>query len=205
MTRRLGLPFEKPIRHMREYLEVLQPLLAQTRVEYAGVEQRIRLQLTLPGVTAPPVLLGALGPQMLRLAGRLADGVAIWLGGARYLRDFALPQLLEVAAAANRPDPRIVVGLPVAVCDDPETGREAAAKLVDPSAALPSYQAVLERGGAERPSDVALVGNESLVTERLAELADLGVSDFNAIVVPVPGEAGSRERTLALLASRARG
>jgi alkanesulfonate monooxygenase SsuD/methylene tetrahydromethanopterin reductase-like flavin-dependent oxidoreductase (luciferase family) len=189
---------------MREYLEVLQPLLAQTRVEYVGAEQRIRLQLTLPGVTAPPVLLGALGPQMLRLAGRLADGVAIWLGGARYLRDFALPRLLEVAAAANRPDPRIAVGLPVAVCDDPEIGREAIAKLVDPSAALPSYRAVLERGGAERPSDVALIGPESLVAEQLAELADLGVSDFNAIVVPVPGETGSRERTLSLLASRAR-
>ena len=156
--------------------------------------------MNVPGAQAPPVLVGALGPQMLRLCARLADGVAIWLGGADFLERFALAHLREASAAAGRPFPRLAVGLPIAVCRDRAAARATAARWLAQSSALPSYQAVLARGGAAAPEDTAILGDEAEVRAQLARLAALGVSDFNAVCVPLPEEPDSLERTHALLA-----
>ena len=199
IEKRLGLDFSRPVRHMREYLEVLLPLLRGEPVAHDGQRFRVRPSLDVPGAKAPPVLVGALGPQMLRLCARLADGVAIWLGGAEFLERFALAELREASAASGRPFPRLAVGLPVAVCRDRAAARAAAAHMLAQSSALPSYRAVLARGGAAAPEDVAILGDEAEVRAQLARLAALGVSDFNAWCVPVPEEPDSIERTHALL------
>src|SRR4030095_8975435 len=134
---------------------------------------------------------GALGPQMLRLCARLADGVAIWLGGAAFLEGFALAHLREASAAAERPFPRLAVGLPIAVC----RARMAARALRAERPALRAFRAARARGGAAAPVDVAVLGDEAEVRAQLARLAALGVSDFNAVCMPVPGEPDSLERT----------
>ena len=202
IEKRLGLDFSRPVRHMREYLAVLLPLLRGEPVAHDGQLFRVRLSLNVPGAEAPQVLVGALGPQMLRLCARVADGVAIWLGGAEYLERFALAHLREASAAAGRPFPRIAVGLPIAVCRDREAARATAARMLAESSALPSYRAVLARGGAAAPEDVAILGDEAEVRGQLARLAALGVSDFNAWCVPIPEEPDSLERTHALLAEQ---
>jgi F420-dependent oxidoreductase-like protein len=199
IEKRLGLDFSRPLRHMREYLEVLLPLLRGEAVAYRGEVYRVRLSIQVPGAQAPPVLVGALGPQMLRLCARLADGVAIWLGGAAYLEHFALAELRAGSAAAGRPLPRIAVGLPIAVCSDRAAGRAAAHQMLAQSSALPSYQGALARGGARSPEDVAILGDEKSVRAQLDQLAALGVSDFNAVCVPIPDEPHALDRTLALL------
>jgi F420-dependent oxidoreductase-like protein len=199
IEKRLGLDFSRPVRHMREYLEVLLPLLRGERVAHEGACFRVRTTVSVPDAKAPTVLVGALGPQMLRLCARLADGVAIWLGGAVFLERFALPALREASAVAGRPFPRLAVGLPIAVCRDRAAARVAAARVLAQSSALPSYQAVLARAGAAAPEDVAILGDEPEVRAQLARLAALGVSDFNAVCVPVPEEPDSLERTHALL------
>jgi F420-dependent oxidoreductase-like protein len=204
IEKRLGLDFSRPVRHMREYLEVLMPLLRGESVAYRGEMFRVRLALQVPGTQPPPVLVGALGPQMLRLCARLADGVAVWLGGAEYLERFALAELRQGSAAAGRPFPRLAVGLPIAVCRDVEAGRAAAERQNAQSAALPSYQGALARGGAKGAADVAILGDESAVRAQLARLAALGVTDFNAVCVPIPEEPHAIERTHALLAELAR-
>ena len=204
IEKRLGLDYGRPVRHMREYLEVLRPLLAGEKAEHRGEEFRVRLRVGVPGAGPPPLLLAALGPQMLRLAGRLADGAALWLGGPRYLEELAVPTLREAADRAGRPPPRIVAGLPVCVCESEAAGRAAVAAMVGPSAVLPSYRAVLEREGARRPEDVGLVGSESEVRERLARLAALGVADFNAVVAGAEGEPDSARRTIDFLAGLSR-
>src|SRR5262245_40142622 len=135
IEKRFGLDFSRPVRHMREYLEVLLPLLRGESVAYQGELFRVRLEMQIPGTVAPPVLVGALGPQMLRLCARLADGVAIWLGGAEFLERFALAELRAGSAAAGRPLPRIAVGLPIAVCTDRAAGRAAAARMLAQSSA----------------------------------------------------------------------
>ena len=200
IEKRLGLDFARPVRHMREYLEVLLPLLRGEQVAHDGQCFRVRLSVGVPDAKAPPVIVGALGPQMLRLCARLADGVAIWLGGADFLERFALAHLREASAAAGRAFPRLAVGLPIAVCRDRAAARSAAARWLAQSSALPSYQGVLARGGASAPEDVAILGDEAEVRAQLERLAALGVSDFNAVCVPLPEERDSLDRTHALLA-----
>jgi F420-dependent oxidoreductase-like protein len=204
VARRYGEPFERPARHMREYLELLVPLLAGERVEQAGERYRISLQLGRLGANPPPVLLAALGPAMLRLAGAAAAGAAIWLGSRLYLEAFAIPRLRQAARDAGRPAPRIVCGFPIAVTRDLPAAREGAQALLARSARLPAYQRVLERGGLTRPSDAAIVGDEDAVARELAGLAGIGVTDLTAALFAVEGDPEAPARTQALLAGLAR-
>jgi F420-dependent oxidoreductase-like protein len=198
---RLGLPYAAPARHMREYLSVLRPLLAGAQVEHAGEWLRVSLQLGMPFAKAPPVFLAALGPQMLRLAGELADGVAIWLGGPRYLERYAIPRVREAARAAGRACPRIACGLPVVVARDAARARASAAAFLARSSRLPAYRRVLEREGAAAPADVAVIGDESAVCAELLRLAELGVTDFNAVPISVDDDPDAVVRTQSCLAA----
>ena len=199
-----GLDYSKPVRHMREYLSVLIPLLEGKQVQFRGEEYRVQAQLTVPGVSRPSVVVAALGPQMLKLAGRLADGTATWMGGASYLRNTAIPAIRAAAADAGRPAPRVVSGFPVAVTDYPDRARESAARIFAVYGQLPSYRAVLDVEGAAGPADVAIVGSEAEVEARLRELADAGVTDFNASPFPVDGDPGAVRRTVEFLAAARR-
>lgn len=201
---RLGLDYSKPIRHMSEYLSVLVPLLAGEAVRFEGHEYRVSLELDLRGVQSPPVLVAALGPQMLELAGRMAAGTAIWLGGPTYLREFALPRITAAARAAARPSPRVVCGFPIAVSKQHEAARRSAAALIERSAKLPSYQAVLARGELSEPASLAIIGDESHVHAELQALAKLGVTDLNAVLFDVDGDPEAWRRSYAFLAELAR-
>jgi len=199
----LGLDYSRPIPHLREYLTVLNALLSGEPTTFQGELYHVNAQVVIPGATKPPVIVAALGPAMLRLAGRLADGTATWMGGLAYLRDVAVPAISAAAAAAGRPAPRIVAGLPVCVTDDPAAARDTANSLFERYGQLPSYRATLDRGGADGPGDVAVVGDERAVEEHLHALAEAGVTDFNAAIFAAPG--GSPERSYELLARLAAG
>jgi F420-dependent oxidoreductase-like protein len=204
VLRRFGLDFERPLRHMQEYLEVLRPLLAGRALEHAG--PRYRVSLAEPGLAAPPpvLLLAALGPGMLRLAGGAADGAAIWLGAPRYLERFAIPRLRAAASEAGRPAPRIACGFPIAVARDRAAALAGANALLARSARLPAYQRVLARAALERPEQTAIIGDEEAVARAVAALAALGVSDLVALPFAVEGDPDAPERTRALLAELAR-
>jgi len=203
IQKRMGIDYGHPLRHMSEYLAVLPPLLKGERVLHRGVDFRIAAQLDPCGAAPPPILLAALGPHMLELAGRCADGVAIWLGGARFVGDFAIPRIDAGAASAGRDRPRVAVGLPVAVTRDP-SAREAAEKFLALSSKLPAYQRVLEREGVTSPGAVALVGDEAHVLRQIEALGELGVSDFNAILFPIESDPDAAGRTRDFLAACAR-
>jgi F420-dependent oxidoreductase-like protein len=197
----LGFDWSHPLRHMREYLSCLGPLLRGEPTSFAGQEFRIEgFQLNVPGASPPPVLVAALGPQMLRLAGRLADGTAIWMGGPRYVAEHAAPAISAAAHEAGRPAPRIVAGLPVCVTDRPDEVRERIARAFERYGQLPSYRAVLDREGAAGPADVAIVGDEAAVEAGLRAMESAGTTDFIASVYAPRGE--DPERTYALLGSR---
>ncbi len=199
-----GLDFSKPIRHMREYLSVLNPLLAGEAARFTGEEYRVAAQLSVPGAQKPSLIVAALGPQMLKLAGRMADGTATWMGGPRYLRETAIPTITAAATEAGRPAPRIVSGFPVAVTNMRDEALAAAAKDFANYGQLPSYRAVLDREGVEGPGDIAIVGDEATVRARLKELAEIGVTDLNASAFRVPGDDEVLGRTWDFLASVAR-
>jgi F420-dependent oxidoreductase-like protein len=179
----LGIDFSHPIRHMREYLACLTGFLSGQPVTYAGDEFHINnVTLVVPGSTPPPVLVAALGPQMLKLTGRIADGTVVWMGGARYLAEHAVPTITAAARAAGRPAPRIVAGLPVCVTDDAARVRQEADAAFGRYGQLPSYRAILDKEGAASPGDVSLIGDERTVLAGLRALAAAGTTDLVAAI-----------------------
>ena len=195
-----GLPFDKPVRHMREYLEALQPLL---RGESSDVHGEIITSvgaIEVADVVAPPVLVAALGEQMLRVTGRLADGTITWCTGPQTLRSHIVPTIAAAAEAAGRPAPRIVASLPIVLTDDVTGAKEFVAQSLQIYGQLPSYRAMLDREGAADPSDIAIVGDEGRASEVLEELRAAGVTDFGAAEMGrTPDEV---ERTRAFLRSQ---
>jgi F420-dependent oxidoreductase-like protein len=201
----LGLSFAKPYSHMREYLAVLGPLVREGRVAYAGQEFRVNANVSVPGAAPCPILIAALAPKMLALAGAETDGTITWMTGPRTIREHTAPRIREAAAKAGRPAPRVVVGLPMAVTADVAAARASAARTFQIYGMLPSYRAMLDREGAEGPADVAVVGSAEEVEARIHELATAGATDLLAIPFPVDGDADAMRRTRALLLRVARG
>jgi F420-dependent oxidoreductase-like protein len=175
-----GLSFDKPVRHMREYLSVLLPMLDGKSVSFNGEEFRVNAAASVAGGSRPPVLVAALGAQMLRVTGTMADGTATWCVGPKVLADLTIPTLRQAAADAGRPEPRVVCALPISVTDDVDAARKQAAKVFAVYDTLPSYKTMMNREGVDGPGDLAIVGTEAEVRDQLDELAAIGVTDFNA-------------------------
>lgn len=199
-----GLDYSRPLRHMREYLAVLVPLLAGGSVQFRGEEYRVAAQLDVPGATRPQLLVAALGPRMLALAGEWADGTATWMAGPKYLAGTAIPALAAATGRTGRPQPRVVAGFPVAVCRDSAAARATAARIFAFYGQLPSYQAVLALEGAAGPEDIAIVGTAEQVESQIQALGRLGVTDLNASLFPVDGDPDAEARTYSLLAALAK-
>jgi F420-dependent oxidoreductase-like protein len=191
-----GYSFEKPVRHMREYLTILMGLLQTGGATFTGETLTFNGGVNVPDTPAPPVLVAALGPQMLQLAGRLADGTITWMTGPATLADLTVPTITKAAAEAGRPAPRIATSLPVCVTDDPDGARARASEIYSVYGMLPSYRAMLDREGAKDPADVALVGSEAEVKAGIERLADAGVTDFAAAEFPQGDDERSRTREL---------
>jgi 5,10-methylenetetrahydromethanopterin reductase len=176
-----GYSFERPARHMREYLAVLAPLLRGEPVNVTGETVRASIALTVPGHDGRvPLLLAALAPAMLKLAAEQTDGTVLWMTGPATVRDYVVPALTKAASAAGRPAPRVVCLLPVCVTDHPDLARTRAERIFSIYGQLPSYRAMLDREGAAGPADVALVGDEAAVRGQIEGLAEAGVTDFIA-------------------------
>ncbi len=202
----LGLSYAKPYSHMKEYVEALNPLLRGEQVAHEGAEYSIHAQFQVPGASAPALLIAALAPKMLALAGSQAAGTITWMTAEKTIREHTAPRINEAAAAAGRPAPRVVCGLPISVTDDPKGARAKAADAFVVYGTLPSYRAMLDREGAEGPGDVAIVGDESDCAAQLDRLAEAGVTDYLAVPFPT-GDDGqaSMARTRDFLIRRIRG
>jgi 5,10-methylenetetrahydromethanopterin reductase len=197
-----GVSWDKPVRQMREYLDGLLPLLAGQPAEAEGEFWTTRGSLQVPGAPTPDVYIAALGPQMLRLAGRRTAGTLTWMTGPKTLAEHIVPTLREAAAEAGRAetDVRVAASLPVSVTDDVEGARAQAAKEFAVYGTLPSYRAMLDREGFAGPEDAAIIGEEKTVSERIDELSGAGVDEFVGAVFDASAEV--RDRTRALLRNK---
>jgi F420-dependent oxidoreductase-like protein len=191
-----GVPFDRPARHSREYLGVLMPLLRGEPADVKGETHTITGRIETPGARPPSVLLAALGPAMLTIAGELADGtVTVWTG-VRTIGTHIVPRITAAADAAGRPAPRVVVNLPIAVTDDPGDTRSSLTERFGGVGLVPGYRAMLDIEGVDGPADVAIVGDEREVENELRRFAAAGATEF--IAVPF-GPAEQVTRTLTLL------
>ena len=193
-----GVPWEKPVRRLSEYLDGLLPLLAGEPADAAGETVTTRGALQIPDAPPPEVYIAALGPQMLRLAGRRSAGTLTWMTGPKTLAEHIGPTLREAAAEAGRPSGavRVAAALPVSVTDDVAQARAQAATLFAMYGQLPSYRAMLDREGFAAPEDAALIGDEATVTERIDELRGAGVDEFVGIAFDPTPEGQTRTRAL---------
>lgn len=198
-----GMSFDKPATYMKEYLASLMPLLRGETVRSTGerVTTNAFTPVEVPGAAPPPVLVAALGPTMLKLAGTVADGTITWMTGTNTIGDHTAPAITAAAEAAGRPAPRVVVSLPVAVTADVEGAKTRMNELFSIYPNLPSYRAMLDKEGADTAADIGFVGDEEAVTASIQRLADAGATDLVASIV---GDSEERRRTFALLSELAR-
>jgi F420-dependent oxidoreductase-like protein len=197
-----GLSYDSPGRNTEEYVAILAALLRGEAVAFDGVEWSTHGSVA---VAQPvPVLVAALSPRLLRVAGGIADGTITYLANARLLESRIVPQVHAIAAERGRPTPRIVAGIPVAVHDDVQEARDWYGQGPGRYATLPNYQRVVAAGGASTAGDVAVVGDEASVSKQLQAVIDAGATDIWAGIFPVGDDASaSLRRTTDLLATLA--
>jgi alkanesulfonate monooxygenase SsuD/methylene tetrahydromethanopterin reductase-like flavin-dependent oxidoreductase (luciferase family) len=180
---RLGLSYEHVGQHTEDYVGTLAGLLGGKL----------------------PLLLAALGPRLLRVAGELADGTILWMANTQAVDSHVVPRITRAAERAGRAAPRVVAGLPVAVHSDAGEARAAAAEQFSIYGTLPNYQRIFARGGIASPAEAAVVGDEEAVARQVEELFAAGATDLWAAPFPVGSDrAASRARTRALLADLAK-
>jgi F420-dependent oxidoreductase-like protein len=194
-----GYSYAKPVRHMREYLQALLPLLRGESVMVTGEDVTCIGSLDITGAAAPDVIVAALGAQMLQLAGANGCGTITWCTGERTLLDHVVPRITAAAEGAGQPSPRVVAALPVCVTADPDAARALVAEQLALYGGLPSYRAMLDLEGVDGPADVAIIGDEEHVAATLARLAGGGVTEFSAVIAAPSSE--DHERTWQLLRS----
>ncbi len=202
----LKIPFVTPAKHMEEYLSVLLPALTDRKVSFTG--DIWSAEATGIGGTAaqpPTVMVAAMGPRMLRLAGERTSGSILWLSGPRAIAEQIKPALDRAAAAAGRPAPRIVASVPVCVTRQADEVRSMVATLLAGYNDLPSYRGVMDAEGAAGPADVSLIGTEAEVRAGLAAFAEAGATDFSALEFVVhPDDAAPTRALLQDVAASAR-
>jgi hypothetical protein len=193
-----GISFDRPLVYMSEYLDALAPMLRGENVATSG--ERVRAVTMSPlgpkEVRVPSLLVAALGPKMLELAGRMTDGTVLWMTGVKTIKSHITPTICAAASAAGRPEPRVVCALPITVTSDLAGARARVNEAYAVYPTLPSYAAMMEREGASEAADVGLMGSHEQVLEQLDALAQAGVTEFSAAPTGTPEE---REATLATL------
>jgi F420-dependent oxidoreductase-like protein len=196
-----GMSYATAGRHTEEYVSVLTALLRGEAVSFAGEEFRIDAGTRVQPPDAPvPVLIAALAPRLLRVAGEIGDGTILWMANAKAVETHVARRIAKAAADAGRGEPRIVAGLPVAVHDDVDEAREVAAQQFAIYGTLPNYQRILAIGGAASPAEAAIVGDEAAVAQQVQDLFDAGATDVWAAIFGVGDDSRtSRRRTRSLL------
>jgi F420-dependent oxidoreductase-like protein len=208
----MGLPYERQATTMRCYLDVLdQALSGPGLCEVENELFTIHQPFDITDITPTPVMVAALGPVMLRLAGERASGTVLWLADERTIASHVVPTITKAADSANRPAPRVMAGVPVCLCRDDEVDAaiERTNRTLSEVVASPNYVRLMEHGDADSIGDVLICGNEAAMEKRMRQFAEAGVTDLNCRIVPL-GEnreeiKASAERTREFLASVAPG
>lgn len=194
----LGMTWERPIRHMLDYLDVLQPLLVDGAADHTGEIWSFHGGGGRPTTQVPKLMLAALGEQMLKIAGRRCDGTILWCVGPVTLERQIVPTINEAASGAGRSTPSVVCSLPVWVTDDPGPARDFVGAVLKDYATLPSYRAMLDIEGVHGVEEISLIGSEDEVTDGLGRIAAAGATDFTAVAMGgSPDEVARTRATLA--------
>lgn len=207
----LGLPYERPAAYTRDYLQVLNTALhGPGPVDVDNDTFRVHNPLDLGPAAPLPVLIAALGPVMLGIAGEFADGTVLWMADERAIANHIGPRIAKAADNAGRPAPRIVAGIPVCLCapSEVDVARERANRILGEAEVSPNYQRLLERGEARDVGDLCAAGDEEAILARFRRFADAGVTDLSVRLLPIGDNRdeliASKRRTREMIAELAR-
>jgi F420-dependent oxidoreductase-like protein len=207
----LGLPYEHPAATMRAYLDVLDPALrGPGPVDVENELFRVHNPLDITDVAPTPVMLAALGPAMLRLAGERTDGTILWMADERAIETHVAPTITRAAESAGRAAPRIVAGIPICLCSDAEieVAVNRANRILAEAETSPNYQRLLDHGDARQVGDIMAAGSEATVEKRVRAFVDAGATDISVRIVAIGDgreeRLASMQRTRELVASLAR-
>jgi 5,10-methylenetetrahydromethanopterin reductase len=184
----LGIPYEKPAAYTRDYLQVLNAAVAGPGpVDVENASFTVHNPTALAAETPMPVLVAALGPVMLQIAGEQADGTVLWMADEKAIGEHIAPKINKAAAEAGRPAPRIVAGIPVTLCANSEidTAKDRANRILAEAETSPNYQKLLDRGDARNVGDLCAAGDEESILARFKAFADAGVTDLSVRLLPI--------------------
>ncbi|MCV7290717.1 LLM class F420-dependent oxidoreductase [Mycolicibacterium wolinskyi] len=184
----LGLPYEKPAAYTRDYLEVLNAALAGPGpVDVENGTFTVHNPTALAAQPPMPVLVAALGPVMLQIAGELADGTVLWMADEKAIGEHIAPKITKAAADAGRRAPRIVAGIPVCLCATSEidAAKERANRILAEAETSPNYQRLLDRGDARNVGDLCAAGDAETILRQFRRFADAGVTDLSVRLLPI--------------------
>ncbi|TDV49815.1 LLM class F420-dependent oxidoreductase [Actinophytocola oryzae] len=206
----LGLPYDRPAAFTRDYLDVLELALdGPGPVEVGNDTFRVHNPLGIGPVARLPLLVAALGPVMLSIAGERTDGTVLWMADERAIADHVVPRITKAAKNAGRPAPRVVAGVPVCLCrpSEVDAARERANRILGEAEISPNYRRLLDRGNATDIGDLCAAGDERAVAARLRSFADAGTTDLSVRLLPIGDDrdelVASKERTRDLLSALA--
>ncbi len=191
----LGLPYDKPVSMLRSYLDVLEQAFdGPGMVDVDNDHFRVHNPLDITDITPTPVLLAALGPVMLRLAGERTDGTILWMADERAIGDHIAPTITKAAEAAGRKPPRVIAGVPVCLCGADEVDEAVARtnRVLSEAEVSPNYQALLDRGDAQMVGDLLAAGTEEMIEKRLRSFADAGATDISVRVVAIGADRNAK-------------
>ncbi len=184
----LGLPYEKPAAYTRDYLQVLNTAIAGPGpVDVENDSFTVHNPTVLAADTPMPVLVSALGPVMLQIAGEHADGTSLWMADEKAIGEHIAPKINKAAAEAGKPAPRIVAGIPVTLCanSEIEAAKERANRILAEAETSPNYQRLLDRGEARNVGDLCAAGDIDQILHRFQSFADAGVTDLSVRLLPI--------------------
>lgn len=184
----LGLPYDKPAAYTRDYLQVLNAAISGPGDVDAENDSFTVHNPTVLGADTPmPVLVSALGPVMLQIAGEHADGTSLWMADEKAIGEHIAPKINKAAAEAGKPAPRIVAGIPVTLCanSEIEEAKDRANRVLAEAETSPNYQRLLDRGEARNVGDLLAAGDEESILKRFKQFADAGVTDLSVRLLPI--------------------
>ncbi|MFV8174098.1 LLM class F420-dependent oxidoreductase [Mycolicibacterium peregrinum] len=184
----LGLPYDKPAAYTRDYLQVLNAATSGPGdVDVENDSFTVHNPTVLGADTPMPVLVSALGPVMLQIAGEHADGTSLWMADEKAIGEHIAPKINKAAAEAGKPAPRIVAGIPVTLCanSEIEEAKDRANRVLAEAETSPNYQRLLDRGEARNVGDLLAAGDEESILKRFKQFADAGVTDLSVRLLPI--------------------
>lgn len=184
----LGLPYDKPAAYTRDYLQVFNAAISGPGpVDVENDTFTVHNPTALGASTPMPVLVAALGPVMLQIAGEHADGTSLWMADEKAIGEHIAPKINKAAAGAGKPAPRIVAGIPVTLCANSEIdeAKDRANRILAEAETSPNYQRLLDRGDARTVGDLCAAGDEESILKRFKAFADAGVTDLSVRLLPI--------------------